>query len=231
MLRPFFSYYGSKFRIAPKYPAPMYGKIIEPFAGSAGYATRYFDAQVTLNDIDPIICAVWSYIIESRETEIMSLPLVFDHVDELNICQEAKYLIGFWLNKGVSSPRKQPSAWFRQGIRPNSQWGEAMRYRVASQQRYIRHWLVINESYADMKNERATWFIDPPYCSKAGRQYRFNKIDYPHLGAWCKSREGQTIVCESEGAEWLEFDPFLSAKVNESKTGGKQLKEVIYLGR
>jgi hypothetical protein len=54
-LRPFFSYYGSKHRIIDKYPAPVHGRIVEPFAGSAAYATRYYWLPVTLYDANPKI--------------------------------------------------------------------------------------------------------------------------------------------------------------------------------
>jgi hypothetical protein len=181
-----------------------------------------------LNDLDPIICAVWDYVITAKESEIMSFPLEFDHIDECDISQSAKYLIGFWLNKGVSAPRKSPSAWIRQKIRPNSAWGEVIRHRIASQQKHIRHWKVTNGSFDAIEDQAATWFIDPPYCSAAGRQYRFNKVNYDALGEWCRNRSGQVIVCESDGAQWLEFEPFVMAKVMEGKTGGKKLSEVIY---
>jgi len=45
---PFFGYYGGKFRAAPHYPAPLHKTIIEPFAGSAGYAMRHYERQVIL---------------------------------------------------------------------------------------------------------------------------------------------------------------------------------------
>jgi site-specific DNA-adenine methylase len=34
-LRPFFTFYGGKWRAAPFYDAPTHGHIVEPFAGSA----------------------------------------------------------------------------------------------------------------------------------------------------------------------------------------------------
>jgi hypothetical protein len=40
-VRPFFSFFGSKWRVAPHYPAPERDLIIEPFAGSAGYSLRH----------------------------------------------------------------------------------------------------------------------------------------------------------------------------------------------
>src|SRR5690348_5384455 len=58
-LMPFFSFYGGKWRAAPKYPAPLYDTIIEPFAGSAGYAVRHYEKRVLLCEKDPVIAALW----------------------------------------------------------------------------------------------------------------------------------------------------------------------------
>jgi hypothetical protein len=204
-MRPFFSYYGGKWRAAPKYPAPAHDTIVEPFAGSAGYAVRHHGRKVRLYDIDPIICGVWDYLIRVGAEEVRSLPLAFDTVDDLAVCQEAKWLIGFWINKGVASPRKRPAAWIRQGIRPNSTWGEAVRGRIASQVDLIRHWTIAECSYEQIPNLTATWFVDPPYQGKCGRHYRFHRVDFAALGRWCRGREGQAIVCEQAGADWLPF--------------------------
>ncbi len=58
MIRPFFSYFGAKWRLAPRYPAPAHRTIVEPFAGSAGYACRYPDHRVILVERDPVIAAL-----------------------------------------------------------------------------------------------------------------------------------------------------------------------------
>jgi len=55
-------------------------------------------------------------------------------------------------------------------------------------------------------------------------------VDYERLASWCRTRKGQTIVCENEGATWLPFEPFLVTKANESKTGGKRSREAIWTG-
>lgn len=47
-LRPFFSYFGGKWRDTPRLPAPKHPTIIEPFAGSAGYALRHYTRDVVL---------------------------------------------------------------------------------------------------------------------------------------------------------------------------------------
>jgi site-specific DNA-adenine methylase len=118
MLRPFFSYYGSKWRDSPRlYPKPLYKTIIEPFAGSAGYSLRYPEHDVLLVDADPVIAGVWKYLIAADESEILGLPDVKEgqRVSDLDIPEQAKWLIGFWLNHGSAAPAQQPSAWMRKG--------------------------------------------------------------------------------------------------------------------
>ena len=215
MMRPFFTYYGGKYRLAPRYPEPIHQRVIEPFAGSAGYATRWNPRHVTLIDADPVIAGLWDYLIHVSADEVMSLPLYdgsWETVDELNVPQEAKWLIGFWLNKGTTHPCKAPSKWMREGGKRDQFWSARIRQRVAQQVPLIRHWTVIHGSYENAPDVEATWFIDPPYNNKAGRHYRNHDIDYDHLASWSQSRRGQVIVCENAGAKWLSFQPFHDAK-------------------
>jgi hypothetical protein len=162
-----------------------------------------------------------------KEQEILGLPTVIIDVRDVPICQEAKWLIGFWLNKGSVSPRNLPSRWMRDGLRPNSFWGDAIKSRIAGQLGYIRHWKITNRDYSEIENQEACWFIDPPY-QVSGVHYRFHDIDFDILAAWAGSREGQVIVCEQEGATWLPFTPFRTIKVLEGGRGNKQSKEVIW---
>ncbi|HEV7242359.1 MAG TPA: hypothetical protein VGQ36_24230 [Thermoanaerobaculia bacterium] len=228
-LRPFFGYYGGKWRDALKhYPFPRFATIVEPFAGSAGYSLRHAHLKVILCEIDPALAEVWRYLKRATQREILALPdLPADGcVDDLRIIQEAKWLIGMWLNRGVSTPRKRASAWMRQGIRPGCFWGEKVRARIAEQVSKIRHWKIYNRSYTDCPTpSRATWFIDPPY-QYAGRHYRFGAdlIDYSGLADWCKARRGQVIVCENEGASWLPFRELASVKTTRSE----QLSKEVY---
>ena len=53
-LKPFFSYFGGKWRTAKHYPGPSRDLIIEPFAGSAGYSVRHPHKAVILNDLSLI---------------------------------------------------------------------------------------------------------------------------------------------------------------------------------
>ena len=227
MIRPLFSYYGSKWRAVPRYPKPQLETIIEPFAGSAGYSLRYPDRRVILCERDPLIAALWRYLIAAKPEEIRTLPLIEPDqtVDDLDIIPEAKSLIGFWLNKGTAQPRRSPSAWFRSGIRPNSFWGQTVRERVARDVDKIKHWQIIEGDYINTPKLAATWFIDPPYQS-AGKHYKHNSkaIDYQQLSNWCRSLSGQVMVCENTGADWLPFIHLASIKSTKG-----QSKEAIWL--
>lgn len=229
-LRPFFGYYGGKWRDATKlYPVPTARRIVEPFAGSAGFALRYHDREVVLYEVDPVICGVWDFLIRVSSAEIRAIPDVplDGSVDDLKIPQEARWLVGFWMNRGTASPRKKPSKWMRDGIRPGSFWGARVRETIASQVDEIRHWRVHQGSYLEVEPaSQATWFVDPPYQA-AGKHYRYGSegIDFTHLGEWCRALPGQVIVCENEGADWLPFTPLADIKTTRS---GRRSLEVIW---
>ena len=91
----------------------------------------------------------------------------------------------------------------------------------------IRHWDIQSGSFEEIKNQKATWFIDPPYIS-AGKYYKYgNKdIDYDSLGDWCRERFGETIVCEQKGASWLPFNYLISSRGN-----CQQHHEVVWLNK
>lgn len=220
-MRPFFGFYGGKWRETPRhYPSPKYNTIVEPFAGSAGYAVRYADSNVILCDADPVIAGIWRYLIRVKRAEILRLPNLAagESVNDLSVPEEARWLIGFWLNRGVAAPRKSPSKWMRDGIRPGSFWGDRVKTTIAWQVDRIRHWKIFNCSYENCPtNRKATWFIDPPYQNQ-GNHYKYGSgaIDYTLLGEWCKRRRGQVIVCESEGADWLRFRKLADVKTTRT---------------
>jgi site-specific DNA-adenine methylase len=225
-LKPFFSYYGAKWRVAPKYPKPRHARIVEPFAGAAGYSICHASRDVQLWDANPIIVGVWDYLIRVRRCDFIRLPTYFENVDDLRCCQEAKWLIGFWLNAANANPCKTMSAWGR--IKPNQVnfWGMRCRLRIATQLHAIRHWRIRQASYKSIRNAKATWFVDPPYQNSCGRAYKFNGIDFDDLGAWCRKRRGQVIACEQVGADWLPFKPFL--KLQSANGSNRSSREVIW---
>lgn len=227
-LRPFFTYYGGKWRTALSYYKPTQSTIVEPFAGAAGYSLRHFHKQVILVEAFDKVAALWAYLIRVRQREIMSIPLDVSHVDELRV-PEQRYLVGFWLNKGTASPCNVPSAWMRSGDRPHSFWGETIRGIVAHQVQFIRHWKIIHGNYTAAPDIRATWFIDPPYMGNDGGHYRRKVPDYSRLGTWCRGREGRVIVCEQEGAEWLPFRRHEISRANGSHSRSDECREVVWI--
>lgn len=229
-LRPFFGYYGGKWRDALRnYPAPEHDAVVEPFAGSAGYALRYPEKRVVLCERDPQIAAVWRYLLKAKADEILAIPDVplDGTVDDLSTCDEAKWLVGLWLNRATARPRKSPSKWMRAEIRPGSFWGNRVRTTIASQVDAIRHWRLIEGDYTGCEEGIATWFIDPPY-QLAGQHYHHGSqdIDFDQLADWCRSRKGQIIVCENEGADWLPFERLDAVKTTRA---GRRSKEVVWL--
>lgn len=201
MLKPFWCYYGGKWRSAPHYPAPRHDVIAEACAGAAGYGTRYPDRQVILCEVDPVVAGLWRWLTATA-----------------------------WVGRPPCSARSRSArTGMRAGTHASSFWGREVRDRIASQVGAIKHWTLIEGSYDQAPDVEATWFVDPPY-QKAGVHYRrrMSAADYEALGAWCRTRRGQVIACEAEGADWLPFRPLGTFKANESRTGGKKCSEVIW---
>jgi site-specific DNA-adenine methylase len=229
-LRAFFSFFGSKYRLARYYPTPKYDIIVEPFSGSAGYSLRYPHKQIILNDRDENVATLWDYLIHVSEQEILSLPDVKVHIDEVSyLSHEAQLLIRFWLTKGTGRPRKTLSRWAREHMNGYF-WDERTRHRIASQLQYIRHWKISNWSYESMPipSEYATYMIDPPYQHNISTEYRYSKIDYEHLALWISRRKGQIIVCEKSGATWLPFNNLTTISKSYSNHTHKPSHEVYY---
>jgi len=115
------------------------------------------------------------------------------------IADVEKWLIGYCIGRGSARPRNRPgqfNAWPKDKI------------RIADSLHKVAHWKIISGSYLDIENQKATWFIDPPYQVQVHR-YSKQVLDYDVLGNWCKSRYGQIIVCENEGGRWLDFKPLI----------------------
>lgn len=200
-----FSYFGSKSKIANYYPPPKYGKIIEPFAGSARYSLKWFDREVILVDKYDVIINIWKWLQKCSTEDIRRLPdlKAGDNIRNFSFdCEEAKNLMGFMICGGGARPQWKASL---QGF-----GGEVSvaKKKVINSLHKIKHWKIICGEYTELENIEATWFIDPPY-QFGGHKYFHNNIDidYEKLAIWCKERIGQTIVCENTKATWLPFKP------------------------
>lgn len=207
-----FGYFGGKSKIAPFYPSPRFDTIIEPFAGAANYSNLYYQKQVILYEVNPIIFGVLDFLIKATPQEILDLPLFESgyEVKDLDTHQEGKWLIGMNLNLATIEPSKKVAQF---GFdRPHSLWGKTRRGRLSIIVKQIKHWKVYNKSariafQEHGEKEDVTWFIDPPYEKKMGNRYPYGSrnINYKKLGKVILNLKGQLIVCEGEGATWLPF--------------------------
>jgi hypothetical protein len=203
------SYYGRKTKVIDYYNNPIHDKIIEPFAGTAVYSLYgdNWEKDVLLLDKYDIVIKTWHYLQNTTKEQILSLPEMNykDKIDDHEyLTQEEKWLIGFNINGGSAQPKKTTMKF--------NVWNR-VKLQIADNLHKIKHWEIIQGDYHDLENEEATWFIDPPY-QYGGQYYRHgNKnMDYTELGEWCKSRNGQIIVCENTKADWLDFQPLKKMK-------------------
>jgi site-specific DNA-adenine methylase len=198
-----FSYYGSKSKVINLYPPPKYGKVIEPFCGSARYSLKYYDRDILLVDNYDAVIAIWHYLQQASEKDIIGLPnLVYGETTaHYNLSEGERLFLGFLVARGARRPQK---------IVQKFSSVEQDKRRVAQQLFKIRHWTIKKGDYRDIENQEATWFVDPPY-QHGGESYntieRGSSIDFSQLAEWCKSRYGQQIICENTRADWLPFQP------------------------
>lgn len=199
-------YFGSKSNLAGKYPPPKYKKIIEPFAGSARYSLKYFDMDILLIDKYPVIIEIWHYLQNASEGDILGLPKIQkgQKVSDFTLSDIEVKFMGFLVQASQGQPRNSTGT--LNGIDV-----ERDLKRIAKNLFKIKHWVIKEGSYEDLENEEATWFIDPPYQYGGEHQYKFGnkQIDFVKLAEWCKSRKGQSIVCETTKADWLDFKPMV----------------------
>ena len=202
------NYYGSKSKISQYYPKPHHGKIIEPFAGTARYSLRYWQNEVLLVDKYEVVVKVWHWLQKCSPADIMGLPRLKKGQDitTLGLSEEETMFVGFLANIGQGTPSKTVTdfAAIQMGDDRKSKYK-----KVADQLHKIRHWDIRHGCYQELKNEKATWFIDPPYQFGGEHQYKHgNKgLDFDSLAQWCQTRHGQVIVCENTKATWLPFLP------------------------
>lgn len=197
-----FSYYGSKSKIVDYYPPPRYGRIIEPFAGSARYSLKWFDRDVLLVDKYPVIVEVWHYLQAASKQDILGLPAIGknEYIPSYLSDVEKKFL-GFLVVGGAAHPQNKTTTFDGVNVARDLR-------RIATNLFKIKHWKIVLGDYQDIENQECTWFIDPPY-QYGGEHYQISnrQLDFTDLSAWCKSRKGQVLVCENTKATWLDFRP------------------------
>lgn len=209
------SYYGSKSKIVDLYPPPKHDRIIEPFAGSARYSLMYWQKEVLLVDKFDTIVNMWKYLQSASKKDILDLPDMdnreSDNLNNFNLSEDEKNLIGFCIGRGSPHPRNKPGKY--------NSWKEDKK-RIANDLHKIKHWTIQLGTYDEIPNfPNVTWFIDPPY-QYGGEYYRFSnkQLDFTHLANWCMNRTGHVIVCENTKADWLPFKPIIQMQGSHYKT-------------
>lgn len=219
-MRPVFKYFGSKWRKAKLYPQPSHNLIIEPFAGSACYAMYYLQSDARyaciLADSNPRIANLWRWINTNPHEEIMDLPtkslILGDDITKMGFSESAAELIIRWQRVGLNGCQTV-SKW---NCTPG-QWDENVKVSVSNAVKILAGRIEVYNDYSQIKNQTATWFVDPPYRGQTKYYHEQREINYESLSGWCKSRNGQTIVYEQNGATWLPFEP-LAKTIRLGKT-------------
>lgn len=194
-----FSYYGSKTIMVDLYPPPKFDKIIEPFAGAAKYSLRHFEKDVLLVDKYDVIIKIWKWLQQCSEKDILGLPELKEgeKIRDYNLdCEEAYLFMGFIIASGGQSPRNTASSNCTR-LRPGR-----IRTRLKSHANdlfKIRHWNFECKDYLEIPNEKATWYVDPPYQHGGHVYIESNKnIDFKELAEWCKNRGGKLLFAKTQ---------------------------------
>lgn len=214
------SYYGSKSKLVNLYPKPTKDLIIEPFAGSARYALKYWEKDVLLVDKYDVIIDMWHWLQQATIKDLDGLPKlkVGDCLDNFNLSRGEFLFLSFIVNEGNTGLRKTVTKRAAPKVNFKIETTKDILHK-------IKHWKIKKGCYTEIENVEATWFVDPPYF-KGGEYYPMSSknIDFNHLAEWCKERNGEVIVCENDNANWLPFKP-----LKEHWGGIKKSIEVVFL--
>lgn len=236
---PLFKWFGSKWNIAKHYPAPKYSKVIEPYAGSAGYSLRHYTRRVHLAERNLYVYRLWRWLINvANEAMIREIPInlkVGTDIKDIGLNYGQELLLKHWQRTNNVGTCWTISPW---GNSPG-QWTANTRARVASEVQFIKHWKLISDDARDVFTDTqhravCTWFIDPPYEYNYdyGEPVRWYRLLSERIKENCK---GQVIVCEAvcpktkRIPDWLPFKFFRESVTSRRKQNDSHhSKELIY---
>lgn len=225
-----FYYYGAKNLLSRHYPSPKYNIIVEPFSGSAAYSCYHLFNNSNLSaiicDKDENVAEAWNFLLKCSENDIINYPTP----------KIGEYAYDFLIKTcAVSNASSKCN---------KMKYTKRLDRVFQIQKRRIVKFLPIRDrikfihgDFQSLENIEATWFIDPPYqiISKNGSVFQngdgyskkcnSSNIDYNKLSNFCLERNGQLIVCEKEGANWLPFTKFKQNKTSINKN----YNEVIFI--
>lgn len=195
-----FYYYGRKKQLAKRYPAPNYGCIVEPFAGSAAYSfhAEHWRREVILIEKDQRVAAIWDWLIhEATAEKIKNMP-------DLKPGEKSSEFLHI-----IHAATKMAFKYKTIKVTPllARNW-EISKRLLAENLPKIKHWQLICGDYSVAPDIEATWFIDPPYKSEPGMGYAHSSahMNYEQLAEWCLARRGEIICCEGSYGDYLPFE-------------------------
>ena len=204
----------------------MFDRIVEPFAGGAGYSLRHAHNKVILCETDQHVFKLWRWLIhEATDRDILDIPISIPEgtdIRTLGLSDGQALLLKSWQRTNNVGNCWTISPW---GNKPG-QWTANTRSRVSSEVECVKHWHILPDGLLTMRLKRLqplTWFIDPPY--QYNYQYKALPLDYAALADTVRSLRGQTIVCEArhpktdEKPTWLPFDDWGSRITSRRKEG------------
>jgi len=218
-------YYGGKSKLSKRYSPPKHDLIIEPFAGGAAYSLRYYNRNVWLNDLNHETVAAWRFLTSGdaalhfvrRRIPLDVAPgtpladlIRDDDPDDFKCFIQANMAKGAF---GMRSTRRRVSPFGAQAWSSAGNGAGGLRDKCEYWIPKVRHWKVTHLHYDQLPNQKATWYVDPPYANDAGRKYAVYELDHNELSTWCRARAGQVIVCENNGATWLPFRPLTNKRI------------------
>jgi site-specific DNA-adenine methylase len=227
-----FYFYGGKRRLARSYPAPKYGVIVEPFAGSAAYSVTHLMPargrptldKVILIEKDKRVYDTWMKLLAMDVEEILSYPI--PKAGE----RTSDFLVMTSAVSNRIARQKEMVVTTRMPVVL-----ERMFKQIANVLPHVKGRVeIINGDYTEAEDIEATWFVDPPYHVGSRAQQRgmgyaegcnSHALDYMALADWCRARRGQKIVCEQDGADWLPFEHLRWAR----DSIGNKAAEVVWL--
>lgn len=238
---PLFKWFGSKWSSSRYYPPPAFETVVEPYAGSAGYALRHAAGhRVIIAERDPHLRQLWRWLISDATAQaILDIPLdveVGRDIRTLGLSDGQALLLKTWQRTNNVGNCWTVSAW---GSKPG-QWTPNTRQRVAEEFSAVRRWIVADsaeELFATPPSVPATWFVDPPY--QFNYRYKARTFSYDDLAEKIDAISkipGQVVVCEArcprtgEAPAWLPFTDFRRTVTSRRKAGNHtHSSELVYI--
>lgn len=233
---PLFKCFGSKWMSSRHYPPPVDGRIVEPFAGSAGYSLRYAPAveRVVVSEHGDLY-DLWSWLIdEATEADVRDIPLGLTpgtDILEVGLTRGQSLLLKNWQRTNNVGDCWTVSPW---GNKPG-QWTANTRARVAEEIALLKgKWAVSANPWIYIGG---TFFIDPPYQYNYG--YRCPRLHYDALGWRVRKLEARLViaceaVCPKTGRlpDYLPFEPsHLQVTSRRKAHNNHHSKELVYIRR